>query len=162
MRVHLTSTGLIRPRVVVWMPDAATKQRLEQWCNKLGIPRSEAPPFHMTIIYSKNGLPHKGLVKPFSAFPVTVPKRAIKYKMLGRDKSKTLTLYCDSDAARIRNKQYMDAGAISDFPHYTPHVSLSNWRIPWKGVLRKLPPVDFQIVFSYEADWEHVKAETAT
>ncbi len=154
MQVVLTPT-IKRPRIVVWMPDSTTKQKLTQLCHKLGIPRTNAPPFHCTIIYSKNGKPARGIVKPFTAFPVTVATRAMKYRMLGR-KRDVLTIELDSDAIKLRNRQYMAAGAISDFPRFSAHVSLSNWETPYKGKIPKVLP-DFQIVFDREVDWEFVR-----
>lgn len=148
--------SVVRPRIVEWRLNGESEQKLHQFCRANGIPRAEAIPFHMTIIYSKNGMPSPGLVKPFTAFPVSVAERATKYVKLG-PKRDVLTIAIDSAAAQLRHRQFIQAGAISDYPKYIPHVSLTALHIPWKPPVTSLPPLGFQLVFNREVNAEHVK-----
>lgn len=96
--------------------EAVFRDRLD----KLGITPSNKDPLHCTLMYSE--------VSPNRVVPIRFKQYRSRVTKLmewaGHDGDGYLVAYLDSPELQARNKVYLDAGCVSSFPDYIPHVTL--------------------------------------
>lgn len=118
--------------------------RLRRWASKNLNPDIALYDYHITICYSAKPIPYQAL----GSLP-PLPIKPVKFSLFGKDKD-YLVLEVESAFARNREAYGKILGAISDFPEYSPHVSLAKG---FKGSLKDLEPF---------TDTLYVKSEETT
>jgi hypothetical protein len=140
-------------RVVSLHVDAATQEKLRQWCIDAGFDLGwnyDGWPidpdyfrFHVTLLATKNEVEIEDRWQPIGALSVTPAGFAV----LGADRRvPVLTLEGNQKLTAMREFFIASFDAEPTFPEFTPHISLS---YKWDGApdLSKLSPPSFPLTF---------------
>ena len=96
-----------------------TASRVRDWCEENQIPCIDPDALHLTVLFSRNPVPH---LTTMHGNEVKVPARVKGWKLLG-DKALCLDLDCPL-AARF-HQSLRNQGGTHDFPEYIPHSSVN-------------------------------------
>jgi peroxiredoxin len=117
-------------------------KRLYTWCKKAGIKNVKPmEDFHITVCYSEKPIAYQalGLLPP-------LPVKPKNFSMFGKENN-ILVLEVNCAIAQNRFEYAKILGAVSDFPDYKPHITVSDD----PGIdINDLPEIDFMLYINKE------------
>ncbi len=114
--------------------------RVRDWCKSHNIPCIDADALHLTVLFSRNPVPH---LTTMHGNEVKVPAQVKGWKLLG---DKALCLHLDCPLASRFHHSLRNQGGTHDFPDYIPHSSVSYEWADHLGLPSVLP--DFPLLFN--------------
>jgi hypothetical protein len=131
------------------MASPITERDLHDWLQSHQIPHL-APleqRFHVTVMKSSTSLPSlsRGVISP----PLVIPRSNLSFDVLEtRSMQRALILAFQHDHLTQRHRSLLDAGAISIYNEFKPHLTLC---YDISGIsLKDIVLPDFDLVFDFE------------
>ncbi len=136
-----------------------SKDALISASKKMEVPNKiDKDKMHITLIYSRKHLPEFEAEGKFKE-PKIVSVDKLKIFPTQEGDGKVLVVVLDAPALVKRNKEIMkEEGATSDFPKYTPHITLSydvgDFDIKNKNIIDHMTNLELEVVEEYSQDLE--------
>lgn len=99
----------------VW-PDIETRQRLNMMTVILGLDLDQATDYHVTLMYDPNNTETSTIEIPIRAYTCAMKDVALY--------NGSLVIELESEDLNERHQELVDAGKVSNYPKYRPHVTL--------------------------------------
>lgn len=137
------------PRTLYMRRDVVNAADIIKWYTDQGVPEVyAAESMHVTNVYSKTPVDWMAMGQPWDA-TITIPEGGPRVNEKFGDAGDVLVLLFASNELKWRFQQAKDIGATSDYPDYSPHISISlragdvdiiNLK-PWQGPIELGPEV---------------------
>lgn len=136
-----------------------SKDALISASEKMKVPNKiDRDNMHITLIHSRKHLPEFEARGKFKE-PMVVSVDKLKIFPVQDGDSKVLVVVLDAPDLEKRNKKIMkEEGAISDFPKYIPHITLSydvgDFDIKNKKIINYMTDLKLEVIEEYSQDLE--------
>ncbi len=121
---------------------SASVTRIASLCDRIGYPFTQKDEIHCTVMYSPEHVPSSIPVPP----KMPIKGQIVRFELFGEEKDHLVALV-ESAELKALNKKLVDAGAVSTYPEYRPHVTVA--KIPSdkkQEVTAKFMPIDIEFV----------------
>jgi len=138
------------------VPDHKTVVRLEQFCRENGIKCIDGKDFHVTVVYSRKGVP------AIADYPIRLPivTKVSEFDLFPTAKGDQKTLVCRLESTYMHslfNTFVNEYGAEWDYEEFKPHLTLCyDWKsdtLPNKVPMFPINLTNFEIA-ELDEDWK--------